>query len=209
MNLKEAYIPKGHPNRCGTKLEALKAIVVHYTGNDNPSMGDEAGIKWMGRKYLVRDGKFMEMDGTAFRYGSAHVFCDCDSVSLGIPTDEVAWACGDNRRGQTTIASKVFANRQNYQTISVEICNNKEWDKAVLSAKEWIVDFLVQKELGVDIVSSLNPDIVRAVEPGTVLLLRHYDLTRKICPKPFVEDVGEWETFVRFIAYDAEGRSGK
>ena len=215
MEVNKAHIPKGHPNRPGTKLSALKAVVIHYTQNDNPGATDTMNVKYIGRKYVKKENKSFESDGvTPFRFGSAHVFCDMDSVTEAIPLDEVAWGCGDKnyKGGYQRIAEKVFKRRQNFETISVEICNNdviknspEDWEKAVANAMQWVIIFLREYNLKVDFTGSIYPQAVEeAPEAGKILLLRHYDITGKICPKPFVDQPKEWEKFIKEIARQVE-----
>lgn len=211
MDVIKAHISAGHPNRPGTKLSALKAIVIHYTQNDNPGATDTMNVKYIGRKYVKKDKKKYEADGvTPFRFGSAHVFCDMDSVTEAIPLDEVAWGCGDKnyKGGYQRIAEKVFKRRQNFETVSVEICNNnvikdsaEDWEKAVANAYNWVADFIHLYNLKIDITGSLYPQAVDTSPlAGTVLLLRHYDITGKICPKPFVDAPKEWDKFIKIVA---------
>jgi len=211
MNLILANIAEGHPNRPGKKLEALKAIVIHYTQNEESGATDTMNARYIGRKYIRNDSGTFEADGkTPFRYGSAHVFCDMDSVTIAIPTDEVAWGCGDKNfhGGYKVVATAVFNKRQNYQTVSVEICNNdviknsdKDWKAAVENAKMWVISFLKSKNLIVDVTGSLKPQNLKtSPEEGIVLLLRHYDITGKNCPAPFVADVEAWESFINEVA---------
>lgn len=215
MDVIKAHIPKGHPNRPGTKLSTLKGIVIHYTQNDRPGATDTMNVNYIGRKFVIKDGKKYEADGeTLFSFGSAHIFCDMDSITEAIPVYEVAWGCGDKhyKGGYQRIAEKVFKRRQNFETISVEICNNDviknsslDWDKAVENALRWVVTFLHECALKVDINSSLKPQLVDGpLESGKILLLRHYDLTGKICPKPFIDDTKAWEAFVKEVAIQVE-----
>jgi len=212
MDVVQAHLPSGHPNRPGTKLRALKAIVIHYTQNDNSGATDTANVKYIGRKYVLNtEGKKFEADGkTPFRFGSAHIFCDMDSVTEAIPTDEVAWSCGDKnyKGGYQRISEKVFKFRQNYESIGIEICNNnvikdslEDWEAAVENAKNWLIEYLFSFNLKVDKIGSLFPQGVNeAPEAGTVLLLRHYDITGKICPKPFIDNPADWKKFVEEVA---------
>lgn len=215
MDVIKAHIPKGHPNRPGTKLSALKAVVIHYTQNDNPGATDTMNVKYIGRKYVKKENKSFESDGvTPFRFGSAHVFCDMDSVTEAIPLDEVAWGCGDKnyKGGYQRIAEKVFKRRQNFETVSVEICNNDviknspiDWEQAVGNALQWVITFLQEYNLKVDFTGSIYPQAVEeAPEAGKILLLRHYDITGKICPKPFVDQPKEWEKFIKEVARQVE-----
>jgi len=219
MDVVQAHIPARHPNRPGIKLRALKAIVIHYTQNDNPGATDTMNVKYLGRKYVRKEvegkEKSFESDGvTPFRFGSAHVFCDTDSITEAIPLDEVAWGCGDKnyKGGYQRISEKVFKFRQNYETISVEICNNdvikdsmEDWEMAVENAKQWVIEFLDTYGLTVDKVGSLFPQGVNEAPPaGTVLILRHYDITGKNCPKPFLDAPSEWKRFVEEVAYSGQ-----
>lgn len=198
-------VPVGHPNRPGTKLESLLAIVIHFTGNDLPTATDEMNAAYFGRAFVRKiDGDF-EADGKMpFVYGSAHVIIDEDSVTTAIPTDEVAWACGDRRklpwtpelRGQQPLARNVFGNRQNYRSVSVEICNNGDWAKAVANAQVWISHFVTEKGLKAVCPPSIQTADRKTLKPGQILIVRHYDLTGKVCPKPMVDDPKAWDVFV-------------
>jgi len=228
MDVVQSHIPLPHPNRPGIKLTALKAIVIHYTQNDRPSATDTMHAQYMSRPYETGKyfnkrtnvaasgaiekgsmGKGEQGLGIAFRTASAHVFCDMDSVTEVIPLDEVSWNCGDRnyKGGYQRVASTVFKNRQNYETIGVEICNNdvikdsdEDWNAAVENAKQWVITFLQSRGLSVDVEGSLAPqEVSEAPAEGNVLLLRHYDITGKICPKPLVENPEEWEAFVREV----------
>lgn len=184
--------------------------MIHYTQNEEPGATDTMNVKYIGRKFTRVDGKSFEADGvTPFRFGSAHVFCDMDSVTEAIPLDEVAWGCGDKnyKGGYQRIAGKVFKFRQNYETISVEICNNnvikgsdEDWKKAVENAKQWVIAYLNSYGIAVDREGSLNPqNVEEPPAPGAVLLLRHYDITGKACPKPFLDAPDLWVQFIEEI----------
>lgn len=202
MNLQSRIIPVGHPNRPGIKLEAIKAIVIHYTANDAPTATDTANAAYFGRVWKKGDdGKPLEADGkTPFRYGSTQIVADEDSVTIAIPPDEAAWACGDRNagpwtpalKGQTAIARDLFGFRQNYQSVSVEICNNRDWDRAVANAAEWCAAFIRNRKLNL-----VSYGVVR---PGDIVILRHFDITGKACPKPFIDNPGAWTAFVNKVA---------
>lgn len=232
MEVKQKLIPVGHPNRPGTKLEALKAIIIHYTANEDPSATDTANIAYIGRGW--ESGKYWDSAkkvavtgpiearstgkgdkglGIAFRYGSAHIFADYDSVSQAIPIDEVAWACGDRPlawteldRGQQAAARLIFGRRQNYQSVSVEICNNdvlpgdSDWMGAVKNAQDWIIDFLRGKGRRVDVNASIDPQHYKGTTDDGILLLRHFDVSGKICPLPMVKDASAWQGFIEKVA---------
>lgn len=206
MKINNLTIPIGHPNRPGQKLKRLDAIVVHYTANDRPGADDLANARYFGRAYRVNGEQYFEADGvTPFRYGSTHVVCDMDSATICIPADEVAWHVGDRRQqkdgsfGYTQLALAQFAGEQNYRTVGVEICNNdiipnsnQDWLEACEIAKAWISGFINR--------NGLKVCLEHEIKPGHVMILRHHDLTNKLCPLPFVEDLEAWHEFVEDIA---------
>jgi N-acetylmuramoyl-L-alanine amidase len=184
MQILQSFIPTGHPNRCGQKMSPI-AVVIHYTANDAPSATDTANVHYAGRAYKKSGSKFFEADGsTPFRYGSAHWYIDHDSATQAIPTDEVAWGCGDRQlpynngcKGQTPLARDFFKYRQNYMTINYEICNNCDWEAACANAIEVIAKDMVKYN----------------IDPARIY--RHHDLTGKNCPAPFVSDEKAWADF--------------
>lgn len=211
MKIDEALIPIRHPNRPGVGLEKLKAIIIHYTGNDNPKATDTGNVKYMGRAYIEKqelDPKtntmktvFYEADGkTKFRFGSAHCFIDCDSATLGIPFSEITYACGDRPnpfdngfKGQTFIAKNIFNYRQNNCTVSFEMCNNKDWAKVEDNTIEVIKQFL--KERNLRLFHNENGILPSKLEPDQIFIFRHFDVSGKSCPLPLMNrDV--WNKFV-------------
>lgn len=233
MKMITSLIPAGHPNRPGIKLERVDALVFHYTENDRPTADDAMNVRWIGRAYDFGKywsgsafatgkiekgslGKGPKGGGIPFRIGSAHVFCDMDSCTLAIPTDEVAWSCGDRNKppftmqykAQQPIARDVFGFRQNYRTVNIEICNNDaiknstaDWDAAVRNAIEWAKMYIAETGRVVDWVKSLHPqDTAVPFKPGSLLLLRHFDVSGKNCPAPLVDNFGDWQDLVYEVA---------
>lgn len=202
----EQFIPKDHPNRPGTPLESLKAIVFHYTANDAPTATDTVNAKYFARPYVKVGNDFFEQDGkTPFRYGSTQVLVDIDSITFALPLTEAAWSAGGRDmpwtpefKGQQPVAKRIFNNRQNYQNISIEICNNdviknstEDWDKAADNAAEWVVSYIKEKGLKIHwhgTFSPQDPVLFPSLAPNEIILLRHYDLTGKKCPLPFIDN---------------------
>lgn len=195
LKITESFIPLGHPNRPGTKLYGVKARVWHGTANLNPTAGDEMHQKYVGRAYTKKwnteKGKyeFFEADGkTLFRFGGAHVFIDKDSATITVPLDEVVWGCGDRPlpydngyKGQTKLAAEIFNNQNNYYTWNIELCMNdmNAWGNVLENAIEFVA----------------------ARMPGAgIANYRHYDMTGKNCPGPFVNPAAansdkDWASF--------------
>lgn len=185
MNINEKYIPEGHPNRPGIPLTCTRSYVFHYTANDSPTADDVANASYMGRSGWYRDsnGKAHESNGDLFYFGSAQIIADMDSITLTMPLTEVAWGCGDNT---TALAQQLFGGLQNYMTINVEIANNDaipdsndDWDAACNNALEFVAQDIVTRNTDFDYNDSYA-------------FLRHYDVSGKICPAPFIRlDIAE------------------
>lgn len=238
MKVQQLFLDSSSPNRPGTKLYGIKAIVFHYTANEAPTANAVNTAKYFNRKWDTgfyfdkSSGKFQrgyveygtktkvdsalypnlvepEYISDLFRYGSTQFIADMDGVVECIPGDEVAWAVGDRPltwdkvfRGQKPLAKKLCSNAQNYYTVSIEMCNNNavtgdaDWEGSVENAKQYMVEFVKSRGLKVDIRQSLHPVSFESLREGEILLLRHYDLTGKVCPKPFVDSLIDWECFV-------------
>jgi hypothetical protein len=210
--IKIKLVRAGHPNRPGTKLDGGRpdAVVWHGTGNLSPSAGDEMHGRYVGRAYETgcymsggkriqglieagsRGGRGRPADiGEAFRRACVHAFIDADSLTVTIPFDEATWHAGDRalpwdavNKGQRPLARKRFANRQNYRTLSVELCMNRDWP-AVLRNAAWFGAWaMAEFGLGMD------------------AHLRHVDLTGKRCPA-WLQEAAAWREFLDMIRAEA------
>lgn len=116
-------------------------------------------------------------DSNTDRYASAHIFVDRDSALEIIPLDEEAYHAGQAW--------------YNMNSIGIELCIEKD--------------------------GSFHPDtIARAVKIGAVLCkrfdlnpltktIRHYDVTGKICPKPWVENPKDFFDFKNRVSAAMKG----
>jgi N-acetylmuramoyl-L-alanine amidase CwlA len=178
------YIPVGHPNRPGTKMISKpKARICHGTSNYNRGAGDEMHRSYVGRSYKKiwngEKGKYeyFEADGkTPFAFGCTHVYIDKDSATIVIPLDEYCPGAGDRPlpydsvyKGQKPLAKQLFNNQQNYCTWQYELCMDdmsaSAWEQVLSNAIEFIKLYMPDPNI---------PDV------------RHYDVTGKTCPIPFV-----------------------
>ena len=210
MDAQQVFIPAGHPNRPGTKLDKLLAVVIHYTANEHPDATAEMNAKYFGRKFIMVGGEPFEADGhTPWEYGSAQVIADQNGVVLSMPPNEVAWACGDSRipqpdgtMAQQPMGKNVFGGRANHFITSIEICDNGDWDAAANNAMQWATDYIKGLNCTIDLQGSLDPqnmDVPQNMD-GIIYVVRHNDITGKICPKPFVSDQDAWVNFVTQLA---------
>jgi N-acetylmuramoyl-L-alanine amidase len=181
-------IPVGHPNRKGVKLTKVLALVIHYTANYTQGANDIANSRYFNRTYEYDNGRFEEA-GTddPFRYASAQYIVDMDSMQLCIPENEMAYHVGSTT--YTPFALKTFRTASgscvpNLFTIGIEMCVNagNDWAKTVENTAELTSDIMVKYNIPMD------------------MLLRHYDITGKVCPKPYVDDPKAWQDFKALVA---------
>ncbi len=110
---------------------------------------------------------------------SAHYFIGhgpSPEVWASVAETDTAWHCGANRY--------VHPDCRNDNSIGVELCCHKD------AAGVWYFDAET-----VDAAVALCRDIVARYGIDKTHVLRHYDVTGKTCPAPFVHDGNAWEDF--------------
>ena len=140
-------------------------IVIHYTAND----GDTA---WGNTNYFK----------STYRSASAHYFVDENSIWQCVEDKNISWHCGGGLQGSGGHSFyKVCTNRN---SIGIELCSRKYSNgkyyfkpETIINA-ELLVNYLINK-YGI----------------SDSHIIRHYDVTGKICPEPFVRDINAWNDF--------------
>ena len=112
----------------------------------------------------------------SYRGASAHYFVDENNIYQSVEDKNVAWHCGAKKYKHSTC--------RNSNSLGVELCSRKDskgnfyfMDKTVDNAIE-LVKMLMAK---------YNVPIANVI--------RHYDVTGKNCPEPFVRDIKAWQNF--------------
>lgn len=173
-------LPVNMFSRPGKKLVSIKGIVVHWTGN--PSLDAEGHAKYFKglAKQDPNDNKFD-------RYAGAHYFVGTkgDIIQL-IPDNEVAYHVGAKSYNEATL-DKFNTTYPNNCLIGVELCHpdttgeftEDTWNKSIQ-----LIGWLLEEY---DLTLS---DVVR-----------HNDVTGKVCPKWFVEDENAYQKFRDDLAH--------
>lgn len=99
---------------------------------------------------------------------SWHIVVDGKEVIEAIPLNEVAWHAGDGR------------GPGNMKSIGIEICESGNRQKTLQNAVKLVAKLLKERDWGID------------------RLRRHYDWSRKICPRIFYDD-GKWTGWKEFV----------
>lgn len=191
MNYAVLYnlVREGHINRPGTKIEQVRALVIHWTANLSRTANAMNNAKYFNRNYVFNNNRWEEVGiGKPFTFASAHYIVDEESIVCAIPEDEVAHHA-NSKTSYSPYARQYLANnagvcKPNDYTIGIEMCVNQgnDWDKTIEITSELASDIMMRHNL------SMNQ------------LIRHYDVTFKTCPKPFVDNPIAWSDFKALVA---------
>lgn len=134
-----------------------------------------AKIEWIVMHYTANDGDSDESNGRYFQQplnpvASAHYFVDDDSITRSVPDDFVAYHCGAQTYRHPYC--------RNANSIGVELCDAKRdgrvmaTDKTIANAAELVYSLCKQYSIPFD------------------HIIRHYDVTGKLCPAYWVKGDG-------------------
>lgn len=147
-------LPINEYSRPGTKLDAVRGLVIHYVGNPGTSAQQNHSY-------------FESLAKTGETYASSNFLIGLEGeVLLNVPPDEVAYC----------------SNSRNSDTLSIECCHPRA-DGAFTDAT---YDSLVR----------LTAFLMNAYDLKREDVIRHYDVTGKLCPVYFVEHPEQWEAFL-------------
>ena len=108
---------------------------------------------------------------------SAHLFVDENETWLSVPLDRIAWSVG-------TTTGYFHTEARNTNSISIEMCSRMN------AQGQYYIPEATQRraaQFGRALMADYSIPIGR--------VLRHYDITHKTCPEPFVRDAAQWRAF--------------
>lgn len=113
-----------------------------------------------------------------YRGASAHYFVGHKGeIWQCVEDKDVAWHCGATRYKH--------AYCRNDNSIGIELCCRKN-----LSNNTWYFE-----EETVKAATELTKDLMKKYNIPAANVIRHYDVTGKVCPEPFVRDNTAWSNF--------------
>lgn len=118
------------------------------------------------------------------RQASAHYFVDDNDIYRIVKESDSAWHCGTK--------GKYYNDCRNSNSIGIEMCcfnNNGTLDISEKTIANTI-------ELTKEIMSKYNIPVENVV--------RHYDVTHKCCPAPFVNNPNRWDNFKAKLVQDLQ-----
>lgn len=165
------YVHVNKYSRPGMKLNGVRKLIVHYTANPGATAANHFG-------YF--DKSIIE----AKRYASAHIFVDKTEAICIVPLNEVAYAANDVQQrinGNPYRGVPELLPDANFLSISVEICIEKDGS--------FHADTIARSvEVFAELCATYKLDPMRDI-------VRHYDVTHKNCPAPWVTNGSAFTTF--------------
>ncbi|MGG6272835.1 N-acetylmuramoyl-L-alanine amidase [Bacillus velezensis] len=166
------YIDINKWTRPGIKNNGVKKLVVHYTANPGAPAANH--YRYFGQTLPVQNRNLSEKKQT---FASAHIFVDRTEAICIIPLNEAAYHANDVQQivnGQPYRGVAALKPNANFLSIGVELCieKNGTFHPDTIARAEQVCAELCK-------MYKLDPinDIVR-----------HYDITHKICPAPWVSN---------------------
>lgn len=153
----------------------IKYIVIHYVGALG---GAKANCQYYARRYIG---------------ASAHFFIGFDGeIWQAVEIKDIAWHCG--------ASSYKHADCRNSNSIGIEMCVRKK-NTASMGAtdKDWYFE-----DATVEAAAELTRYLMEKYGVPASHVIRHYDVTGKICPNPYVYNtmMHTWEKFKQLISSD-------
>lgn len=132
-------------------------------------------IEWIVMHYTANDGDSDESNGRYFQQplnpvASAHYFVDDDSITRSVPDDYVAYHCGAYQYKHPSC--------RNANSIGVEMCDAKR-DGRVMATNKTIAN-----------AAKLVYSLCKQYGIPYDHIIRHYDVTGKLCPAYWVKGDG-------------------
>ena len=175
--MKNKYIQKNEYSRPGMKLTTVKKIVMHWTANPG-------GTALNHYNYF---NSIPNRPANQRRYASAHIFVDTKEALCIVPLNEVTYHANE---GSTKKIPELRPNA-NFLSIGVEMCVEKD-GKIAEETFQRSVDVVV--------------DLCKKFKLTARDIVRHYDITGKSCPTPWVVKSSEFERFKRCVGDKLKGK---
>ncbi len=168
----------------GIEYYEIPAHISNYT------KGRKQNIKYIVVHYTANDGDTARNNGNYFsqpnRNASAHYFVDENEIIQSVKDTDTAWHCG----------AKSYKHElcRNDNSIGIEMCSKKNQDG------QYYINQATQNRT-IKLIKVLMKQYNISIEN----VLRHYDVTGKLCPEPFVKNQVQWLDFKKILSEKKEG----
>ena len=148
--------------------------------SSNFCSGRTQNIKYIVIHYTANDGDTAKNNvdyyARASLKASAHFYVDENEVWQSVKEGDTAYHCGANKY--------VHPYCRNSNSIGIELCSRKDAD-----GEYYFKDETIQNAV------KLTKELMAKYNIFVGNVIRHYDVTGKICPAPMVNDEILWNTF--------------
>ncbi len=158
----------------GIEYYQIPANISNYT------KGRKQSIEYIVVHYTANDGDTARNNGNYFsqpnRNASAHYFVDENEIIQSVKDTDTAWHCG----------AKSYKHElcRNDNSIGIEMCSEKD------NNGQYYINQATQNRT-IRLIKVLMKQYNIPIEN----VLRHYDVTGKLCPEPFVRNQVQWLDF--------------
>lgn len=147
---------------------------------------ETSGIKYIVIHYTANNGDTARDNAIYFSRtenlsASAHYFVDEKEVWQSVMDNYTAWHCGANTYKHKTC--------RNANSIGVELCSRKDSSGNYYFKEDVIANAIV-----------LTRELMQKYNIPVENVIRHYDVTGKICPAPMVNDESLWKGFLSMLS---------
>lgn len=128
---------------------------------------------------------------------SAHYFIDFDgSIWQSVEDKNIAWHCG--------ALKYIHPECRNANSIGIELCVRNKGLKTSTS-KDWYFE-----DATVESAVELTKELMKKYQIPLDHVIRHYDVTGKICPNPYVYNHTKhtWDAFKTALTFDSPSNTG-
>lgn len=151
----------------------------------NFRQGRSTKIKYLVIHYTANDGDTAKNNVDYYANNknlgaSAHFFVDENQIWQSVKESDTAWHCG------ATLYKHALC--RNYNSIGIELCSRIDKYGVYYFKNETIINAV---KLTKELMAKYNIPIENVI--------RHYDVTGKVCPAPMVKDAALWSRFKEML----------
>lgn len=155
----------------------------------NPSnyrKGREFPVHWIVLHFTANNGDTAQNNADFFAResglrASAHYFVDPNEIYQSVKDTDTAWHCGRERGGS------YFNDCRNANSIGIEMCS-------VIRNGVYVIPEETMKRA-----AKLTRELMAKYHVPVSRVCRHYDVTHKDCPEPWVRNPKQWEKFLAML----------
>lgn len=157
------------------------SIPFKQCNDGNYRKGREFPINWICLHFTANNGDTAQNNADYFARevvkASAHYFVDPNGVVQSVKDSDTAWHCGRERGGS------YYNDCRNANSIGIEMCS-------VIRNGVYVIPEETMKRA-----AKLTRELMAKYHVPVSRVCRHYDVTHKQCPEPWVRNPQLWQKF--------------